>query len=118
VFQDFRRRHPALRLRVLFSDQLADVFKDPVDVAFRYGSNDDASFISLPVVPDNRRVLVASPAWIAANGGPATPEDVARYPALTFVLRGRLFDRWTLSVSGVVYDIAVHSAFMSDDAWR
>lgn len=116
VFQDFRRRHPALRLRVLFSDQLADVFKDPVDVAFRYGSNEDASFISLPVAPENRRVLVASPAWVAANGEPTTPEELADYPALTFVLRGRLFDRWTLSASGLVHDIAVQSAFMSDDA--
>lgn len=49
LFRDFRQRHPALRLRLLFSDQLTDVFKDPVDVAFRYGNNDDASFISLPV---------------------------------------------------------------------
>lgn len=116
VFQDFRRRHPALRLRVLFSDQLADVFKDPVDVAFRYGSNDDASFIALPVAPENRRVLVASPEWIAANGEPKTPEDVAGHNALTYVLRGRLFDRWTLSRNGVVHDIHVQSAYMSDDA--
>jgi hypothetical protein len=43
------------------------VFKDPVDVAFRYGDNDDASFISLPVAPENRRVLVASPEWIAGT---------------------------------------------------
>ena len=40
LFRDFRQRHPALRLRLLFSDQLTDVFKDPVDVAFRYGNND------------------------------------------------------------------------------
>ena len=70
LFRDFRQRHPALRLRLLFSDQLTDVFKDPVDVAFRYGNNDDASFISLPVAPENRRVLVASPEWIARHGDP------------------------------------------------
>lgn len=116
VFQEFRRRHPALRLRVLFSDRLADVFKDPVDVAFRYGSSDDASFIALPVAPENRRVLVASPQWIAANGEPMTPEDLAGYDALTYVLRGRLFDRWTLSGNGAVHNIDVRSVFMSDDA--
>ena len=42
VFRRFRERHPALRLRILFSDHRTDVFKDPVDVAFRYGDNDDA----------------------------------------------------------------------------
>lgn len=116
VFQQFRRAHPALRLRVLFSDQLADVFKDPVDVAFRYGSNDDASFISLPVAPENRRVVVASPEWIAANGEPKTLQELAGHNALTYVLRGRLFDRWPLSANGVVHEVQVRSAYMSDDA--
>ena len=116
VFQEFRRRHPALRLRVLFSDQLADVFKDPVDVAFRYGSNDDASYISLPVAPENRRVVVASPEWIAANGEPKTLEELSGHNALTYVLRGRLFDRWPLSANGVVHEVQVRSAYMSDDA--
>jgi transcriptional regulator, LysR family len=101
---------------VLFSDQLADVFKDPVDVAFRYGSNDDASFISLPVAPENRRVVVASPEWIAANGEPKTLEELAGHDALTYVLRGRLFDRWPLSANGVMHEVQVRSAFMSDDA--
>ncbi|MDN4908453.1 LysR family transcriptional regulator [Klebsiella pneumoniae] len=78
LFRDFRQRHPALRLRLLFSDQLTDVFKDPVDVAFRYGNNDDASFISLPVAPENRRVLVASPEWIARHGEPQTLDGVVQ----------------------------------------
>lgn len=77
VFRAFRQRHPALKLRILFSDHRTDVFKDPVDVAFRYGDNDDASFISLPVAPENRRVLVASPQWIARHGEPQTPEALA-----------------------------------------
>lgn len=116
VFQDFRRRHPALRLRILFSDQVTDVFKDPVDVAFRYGSNDDASYVALPVAPQNRRVLVASPAWIALHGQPDSPEALANFNALTYVLRGRLYDRWTLMRDGRVHDVQVSSTIMSDDA--
>ncbi|MGU3415527.1 LysR family transcriptional regulator [Enterobacteriaceae bacterium C34A] len=116
VFQDFRRRHPALRLRILFSDHLTDVFKDPVDVAFRYGNNDDASFISLPVAPENRRVLVASPEWIARHGEPKTPEELRSQHALTYSLRGRLYDRWTLSREGKMHEVQMVSVMMSDDA--
>ena len=65
LFRDFRQR-PALRLRLLFSDQLTDVFKDPVDVAFRYGNNDDASFISLPVAPE-----IVGCWWPRLSGSPA-----------------------------------------------
>lgn len=116
VFRAFRQRHPALRLRILFSDHRTDVFKDPVDVAFRYGDNDDASFISLPVAPDNRRVLVASPGWIAKNGEPQTLEDLSRHNALTYVLRGRAFDRWPLSLEGKVHHVQVSGTIVSDDA--
>ncbi|WP_025713091.1 LysR family transcriptional regulator [Klebsiella sp. 10982] len=116
LFRDFRQRHPALRLRLLFSDQLTDVFKDPVDVAFRYGNNDDASFISLPVAPENRRVLVASPEWIARHGEPQTLEELGQHNALIYILRGRPFDRWSLSLDGVVQQQKVSGTVMSDDA--
>ncbi|HCM6363595.1 TPA: LysR family transcriptional regulator [Klebsiella pneumoniae] len=116
LFRDFRQRHPALRLRLLFSDQLTDVFKDPVDVAFRYGNNDDASFISLPVAPENRRVLVASPEWIARYGEPQTLEELSQHNALIYILRGRPFDRWSLSLDGVVQQQKVSGTVMSDDA--
>ncbi|MCZ3437768.1 LysR family transcriptional regulator [Klebsiella pneumoniae] len=116
LFRDFRQRHPALRLRLLFSDQLTDVFKDPVDVAFRYGNNDDASFISLPVAPENRRVLVASPEWIARHGEPQTLEELSQHNALICILRGRPFDRWSLSLDGVVQQQKVSGTVMSDDA--
>lgn len=116
IFQQFRQRHPALKLRILFSDQVTDVFKDPVDVAFRYGINDDASYVALPVAPDNRRVLVASPAWIAQHGEPTTPADLAHCDALTYVLRGRLFDRWTLTAGGETHEVQVNGTIISDDA--
>ena len=116
LFRDFRQRHPALRLRLLFSDQLTNVFKDPVDVAFRYGNNDDASFISLPVAPENRRVLVASPEWIARHGEPQTLEELSQHNALIYILRGRPFDRWSLSLDGVVQQQKVSGTVMSDDA--
>lgn len=116
LFRYFRQRHPALRLRLLFSDQLTDVFKDPVDVAFRYGNNDDASFISLPVAPENRRVLVASPEWIARHGEPQTLEELSQHNALIYILRGRPFDRWSLSLDGVVQQQKVSGTVMSDDA--
>ncbi|WP_312950683.1 LysR family transcriptional regulator [Superficieibacter sp.] len=116
VFRDFRERHPALRLRLLFSDQIADVFKDPVDVAFRYGVNADASYVALPVAPDNRRVLVASPDWLARHGRPTTLGELAQHNALTFVLRGKLHDRWTLLADGNIHEVNVQSTIMSDDA--
>ncbi|MEL4014767.1 LysR family transcriptional regulator [Dryocola clanedunensis] len=116
VFQEFRRRHPALQLKILFSDQIADVFKDPVDIAFRYGINDDASFIALPLAPNNRRVIVASPDYIERFGEPKTIAELAHHNALTYLLKGRVFDKWTFTQDGNVHHVAVKGSMMSDDA--
>ncbi|TQT73556.1 LysR family transcriptional regulator, partial [Xanthomonas perforans] len=58
---EFRAAHPKLTLRLHLSDQVADLYRAPVDVAFRLGRIDDAEHVALPLAPDNRRVLVAAP---------------------------------------------------------
>ncbi|MNB84983.1 HTH-type transcriptional regulator DmlR [compost metagenome] len=116
VFQSFGARYPALRLRIFFSDQVADVFKDPVDIAFRYGTPEDASYISLPIAPANRRVLVASPEWVARHGDVQHPDALSHLNALTFVLRGRVHDRWTFFRHDEVLNVNVSGTMMSDDA--
>ena len=44
----FRAAHPRLRLHLRLSDEVADVFRDPVDVAIRIGHFDDANYVALP----------------------------------------------------------------------
>jgi DNA-binding transcriptional LysR family regulator len=90
----FRQQHPGLVLRLSLSDQVTDVFRDPVDVALRYGRFGDASFVALPLAPDNRRVLVASPDYLDRHGRPQTVEDLAAHACLVYVLHGRPYDKW------------------------
>lgn len=104
----FRREHPSLNLRFFLSDELADFFRDPVDVGIRYGVEEDANYIALPLVPWNRRVVVASPAYLARRGRPHTPEDLKRHDCLLYLQQSRVFDRWqlgdqTVQVSGPLF---------------
>ncbi len=104
----FRREHPALSIRLFLSDQVADLFRDPVDIAIRYGLLEDANYIALPLAPWNRRVLVASPEYLARHGRPSTPDDLLRHACLLYTLSGRLYDKWRigarlLSVSGPLF---------------
>ncbi|MBA1242769.1 LysR family transcriptional regulator [Pseudomonas japonica] len=109
---EFRSQHPALNLRLLISDQVADVFRDPVDVALRYGVFDDASYVALPLAPWNHRVLVAAPAYLARNGRPEVPADLRRHACLLYPLNGRVYDRWRLGKQTV----EVAGALFSSDA--
>ena len=103
---------PLLHLRFLLSDQLVDLFRDPVDIAIRYGLDVDASYVALPLAPRNRKVLVASPRYLARCGQPQTPEDLRDHQCLLYMQQGRLYDKWRLGTETV----QVGGTLLSDDA--
>ena len=113
---EFRRDHPGLDIQLLVSDQLTDVFRDPVDVALRYGQIDDASFIALPVAPHNRRVLVAAPAYLARHGRPDSLDALAAHRCLAYRLRGRVYDRWCFPSADGERLVQIGGHLVSDDA--
>ncbi|WP_339446956.1 LysR family transcriptional regulator [Pseudomonas sp. EA_5y_Pfl2_R50] len=108
----FRRQHPELTLRFSLSDQMADLFRDPVDVAIRYGSNEDANYVALPLAPWNRRVLVAAPEYVERHGYPQKPDDLHNHACLLYQQGGRIFDKWSLGRD----TIQVTGPMFSDDA--
>ena len=113
---EFRRAHPGLDIQLLVSDQVADVFRDPVDIALRYGQIDDASYVALPVAPTNRRVLVASPAYLAQYGAPDSLDALADHNCLQYRLRGRTYDRWSFPLAAGARLVQVSGRLVSDDA--
>ncbi|HTI16478.1 MAG TPA: LysR substrate-binding domain-containing protein [Trinickia sp.] len=113
---DFREAHPKLSLRLFFSDQLADVFRDPVDIAIRYGVAESASYVVLPLAEENRRVLVAAPEYLARHGRPRSLDDLAAHHCLLYALGGRVYDKWVFPVRGEKKQIAVSGSLVCDDA--
>jgi DNA-binding transcriptional LysR family regulator len=112
----FRAAHPKLQLRLHLSDQVADVFRDPVDVAFRLGRFDNASYVALPLLPGNRRVLVASPDYLARHGVPAQLEALKEHQCLLYELGGRPYDRWSFEQDGRRVVVPVRGHLVCDDA--
>lgn len=113
---DFRRSHPALTLRLYLSDQITDVFRDPVDVAIRYGHIEDASFVALPVAPENRRVLIAAPDYLARHGRPDSLADLARHQCLLYQVNGRVYDKWSFPTEAGRQAVEVRGQLYTDDA--
>ena len=113
---DFRRAHPRLEVRLQLSDRIADVFRDPVDVALRYGHAHDASFVALPVAPANRRVLVASPAYLEECGTPASLDALQQHRCVLWQLQGRVYDKWMFPIGKSRRIVPVKGMLASDDA--
>ncbi|MBK0097153.1 LysR family transcriptional regulator [Erwinia sp. S63] len=108
--------HPALSVRLSLSDQISDVFRDPVDIAIRYGKLEDSSCVALPLAEDNRRIMVASPAYLDQHGRPQKLEDLAQHHCLPFVMGGHVYDKWTFPQEGMRRQITVKSRLLCDDA--
>ncbi len=55
----FQAQYPRLELTLNLSDRMADLFRQPLDLALRYGHPPDSSLVAQPLAPDNRRLLCA-----------------------------------------------------------
>jgi DNA-binding transcriptional LysR family regulator len=69
--------HPDVSLSLNLSDRLVDLVNEGFDCAVRVGDMPDSSLVSVRLA-DNRRLCVASPAYLAARGRPLHPSDIAR----------------------------------------
>jgi DNA-binding transcriptional LysR family regulator len=112
----FQREHPQLHLRLLLGDRVADLFREPVDIALRYGAPEDSSLVALPLAADNRRVLCAAPAYLARHGAPQTPEALAEHNCLLYMLGGRVHERWRFHSGKREIALTVAGDRVSDDA--
>ena len=113
---EFQARYPALQLQLRISDRQADLYRQPVDVAIRYGAPEDSSMVALPLVPNNARVLCAAPLWLARNPAPQTPADLGQHNCLRFMLGDQVHDRWTFVLGAQTEIVAVNGDRITDDA--
>jgi len=113
---EFQRQHPQLTVRLLLGDRIADLFRQPVDVALRYGEPEDSSLIALPIAPDNRRVLCAAPSYLARHGEPKHVEQLAQHNCLLFMLGNRVHDHWQFHDGKRDMSLTVRGDRFSDDA--
>ena len=100
---DLRARHPRLRFRVAVTDQLARLTEDPVDVAVRVGPLPDSSLVARRLYT-TRLLTVASPAYLARAGVPATKADLALHDCLSLIGPGGRPYAWRLASGPVVVE--------------
>ncbi|WP_432383075.1 LysR family transcriptional regulator [Duganella sp. P38] len=114
----FQAQYPKVSLQLSISDRLSDMYRQPVDIAIRYGMQDDSSLIALPLAPDNRRVLVASPDYIKQHGKLHALGDLARHNCLRFMLEDVIHDRWSFyrDAHGAADVVHVNGNRSADDA--
>lgn len=74
----FQDRHPDIGIDLNITDARVDLVREGVDIALRLGPLTDSS-MKLRPLGQCRRILVASPEYLAAHGRPRVPGDLAGF---------------------------------------
>ena len=78
----FLALHPEVNISLNLSDRVVDIVNESFDCAVRVGDLPDSSLVSVRLA-DNRRLCVATPAYLKRAGIPQHPADLARHECLT-----------------------------------
>jgi DNA-binding transcriptional LysR family regulator len=79
----FLREHSCVSASVLLVDRVVDLVEEGIDVAVRIGQLPDSSLVARRV-GEVRRLLVASPAYLAKRGRPAAPAELKHHDLIAF----------------------------------
>jgi len=93
LLAEFAQCHPGLETHLVLSDAGLELGQDGLDVALRVHRPEDPTAIARKIA-STRRLVCASPDYLARRGTPATPADLAHHDCLRLARRHRLHDHW------------------------
>jgi DNA-binding transcriptional LysR family regulator len=93
--------HHDVSMSLNLSDRVVDIINEGVDCAVRVGDLPDSTLVSVRLA-DNRRLCVATPAYLARAGRPQTPADLARHDCLTLSSDASQTRGWAFMTDGQV----------------
>jgi DNA-binding transcriptional LysR family regulator len=110
----FLQRYPAISLDVVTEGRLIDIVSEQFDAGVRLLEDVPQDMVAVPFGGDLRFIAVASPAYVAKSGEPATPDDLLTHQCIRFRLPSGKLYRWEFSRRGVERHIEVKGALMLD----
>ena len=107
VVAEFLAQYPEIDINLVLTDRVVHLMDEAADVAVRIGELPDSTFVATGVGAV-RRVVCASPGYLAAHGVPAKPRDLAGHECITFeVLASKR--AWVFGAGKSELAVPVHS---------
>ena len=110
---DFLQLHPQLKIDLNASEGALNLVEARIDLAIRISAEPDPALIGRVLAPCTS-VLVASPGYLANQGVPRSPADLAGHRCLTYANFGK--SAWLLSRGAEQVEVKVSSHFSANEA--
>ena len=115
ILSGFRAAYPDVTLDIVVDDALVDIVDGHFDAGIRSGSRIERDMIAMRVSPDSRWIAVAAPAYLAAHGAPATPQDLREHDAIRFRQTTGLELPWVFERQGEKVEVKVGGSLITND---
>jgi DNA-binding transcriptional LysR family regulator len=99
VVDGFLDAYPEMQVELVLNDRNLDMIEESIDVAVRIGDLPDSSLIARKVGQVSR-VLVASPAYLAARGVPRRPKDLVMHDTIFSTIMQSGTREWRFNIKG------------------
>jgi len=93
----FLAQHPRLHVQLNLTDEKRDLINDGFDLAIRITSTLQDSGLVARRLARNRRIMCASPAYLARLGAPQTLAELSQHQCLLLAGFNGVEDRWQLT---------------------
>jgi DNA-binding transcriptional LysR family regulator len=114
IISTFLDAHPRVTARAVMLDRVVNLVEEGIDVGLRVGHLPDSSMMSR-AVGEVRRLLVASPGYLAKRGTPRAPADLKLHSIIAF--SGLMPNReWTYAGERSTGRITLQPRFEINDA--
>lgn len=114
VMSEFLKAYPDIDIRLVLVDRVVHLLQDHIDLAIRIGQLPDSSLVATRVGLI-RRVVCASPAYLAQHGTPMSLDDLKTHDCVTF--EGLTPpDAWAFTTGKSEVSIPVHSRLIVNTA--
>ncbi|QVW26448.1 LysR family transcriptional regulator [Pseudomonas hormoni] len=107
VVAEFLAHYPEIDISLVLTDRVVHLMDEHADVAVRIGELPD-SMLMATEVGTVRRVVCASPAYLATHGVPTTPQDLAGHDCITFEVLASM-RAWVFGAGKSELSVPVHS---------
>jgi DNA-binding transcriptional LysR family regulator len=113
LIPSFLAEHRQVTLTLNLNDRVVDLIGEGIDVAIRIADLSDSNLIGVKLA-DNKRVVVATPAYLKKHGSPRSLDELSRHNCLAISSEGSQRG-WTFRQNGKNVTLKVEGNMVCND---
>lgn len=113
----FLLAHPGTRVELTLEDGFSDIVARGFDLGVRLGESVQGDMVAVALTPSERGCMVASPAYVARRGLPASIDELANHDCIRFRFPGSgAIYRWEVNHKGRLAEVEVDGPLTVSDS--